>query len=319
MNGHLSDAPSPKIGPLNPGYGMNRTSRRFLLLGSALFASAVCAVADEFTQPVSMPPVTVTATNEIAEEAPLGPNKQPEWTARRRFTTTRIYVQPPWQFEAESGWDAQYFRSGHGSPFHLLTQEFELGLPHRFQVDYEYAETINKGGDGRWRYDSSSFELRWALAEWGKIPLNPTIKAEWKINNADADAYELNLALGDQIAPRWHWGSNLFYEQQVGTDRERELDATLAISYSLIDEKLGIGTEMKLTDETDKDDRVSHLQFQIGPSLQWRPTPRTHLDLVPLLGTTGPSPRVEAFLFFGIDFGPGSEHEGVEPASLRNK
>src|SRR6266850_7539050 len=292
MNSPLANASSHRICPLNPVRRMNRASYRFWLLGSALLAGAVCAMADEYTQPVAMPPVTVTATNQLYEEAPMGPNQQPEWTARRRFATTRVYVQPPWQFEAESGWETQYFRSGKGSPFHKLTQEFELGLPYRFQVDYEYAEAINKGGNGRWTYDSSSFELRWALAEWGKIPLNPTIKAEWKINNADADAYELSLALGDQIAPRWHWGSNLFYEQQVGTDREREYAVSMAFSYTLIDDKLGIGTEMKLTDETDKDDRVSHLQFIIGPSLQWRPTPRTHLDVVPLFGTTGPSPRV---------------------------
>jgi hypothetical protein len=271
--------------------------------------------AEVTTPPTRLPEVTVTGEQPLNEEQPLGENKQPEWAARRRFTTTRIYVQPPWQFEAESGWDATYPRKG--PPSHLLTQEFELGLPHRFQLDYEYAESIN---NGHWRYASSSFEVRWALAEWGKIPLNPTIKAEWKMNNADADAYELNLAFGDEIAPGWHWGSNLFYEQKVGTDRQRELDATLAISYTLIDEKLSLGAEMKLTDETDKDDRVSHLQFQVGPSLQWRPTPRTHLDLVPLFGTTGMSPFLETFVFFGIDFGPGSErNEAVTPASLRNR
>lgn len=267
------------------------------------------------TPPTRLPEVTVTDDEPLNEERPIGANNQPEWTARRRFTTTRVYVQPPWQFEAESGWDATYPRQG--PPSHLLTQEFELGLPYRFQVDYEYAEAIN---NGHWRYDSSSFEVRWALAEWGEIPLNPTLKAEWKLNNADADAYELSVAFGDELAPGWHWGSDLFYEQQVGTDREREFAATLAVSDSVIDETLGIGFEMKFTDETDKDDRVSHLQFQVGPSLQWRPTPRTHLDIVPLLGVTGLSPRVETFIFFGIDFGPGSERsEVLTPASLRNR
>jgi hypothetical protein len=54
--------------------------------------------------------------------------------------------------------------------------------------------------------------------------------------------------------------------------------------------------------------------------MQWRPTPRTHLDVVPLFGVTGQSPQVQSFIFFGIDFGPGSEdHEQLSPASLRNK
>jgi hypothetical protein len=267
--------------------------------------------------PTRMPEVTVTGEQPLTEEIPLGDNQQPEWTARRRFATTRVYVQPPWQVESETGWQADYERSHRGPPSHLLTQEFELGLPYRFQVDYEYAETINAGV---WRYASSSVELRWAFAEWGKIPLNPTVKAEWKMNNSAADAYEFSLALGEEIVPRWHWGANLFYEQQIGDDREREYAAAQAVSYTVVDEELGIGVEMKLKDETDTLDRHSHLEFLVGPSVQWRPTPRTHLDVVSLFGATGPSSRVETFVFFGIDFGPGSErNEGITPASLRNK
>jgi hypothetical protein len=267
------------------------------------------------TPPARLPEVTVTGEQPLNEERPLGPNQQPEWTARRRFTTTRVYVQPPWQIEAETGWDATYGRSG--KPHHLLTQEIEIGLPYRLQLDYEYAETVD--GD-RWRNDSSSVELRWAFAEWGKIPLNPTVKAEWKFNNALADAYELSLALGEEITPRWHWGVNLFYEQQVGDDRETEYAISQAVSYTVIDEKLGVGVEMKFDVETDNLDRHAYPVFLIGPSVQWRPTPRTHLDIAPLFGTTGPSPRIEAFIFFGIDFGPGSERsEAITPVSLRNK
>src|SRR5882762_5575433 len=113
-------------------------SYRVVLLGSALMLGATCSRADNGTQAspvVVMPPVTVTATNQFAEEALIGPNQQPEWTARRRFAFTRIYVQPPWQAETEFGWDAVYPRGG--SPQHVLQQEIELGLPYRFQVDYE--------------------------------------------------------------------------------------------------------------------------------------------------------------------------------------
>lgn len=289
-----------------------------------LMAGAVCSPAqtsssetpgEVTTPPARLPEVTVTGQQPLNEDRPLGDNQQPEWTARRRFVTTRIYVQPPWQVEEETGWDATYGRSG--TPVHLLTQEIELGLPYRFQVDYEYAEGIDHG---IWDTASQSAELRWAFAEWGKIPLNPTIKFEWKFTNHAADSYELNLALGEDFGPRWHWGANLFFEQQVGDDRETEHTISQALSYSVIDEKFGVGVEMELKDETDNLDRNSHLVFLIGPSVQWRPTPRTHLDVVPLLGTTGPSPRIETLVFFGFDFGPGSEHhEGITPASLRNR
>src|SRR6185369_12987607 len=54
-------------------------------------------------KPGILPPMIVSATNmpahELLEAQPIGPNQQPEWTTRRRFSTTRIYVLPPWQFE----------------------------------------------------------------------------------------------------------------------------------------------------------------------------------------------------------------------------
>ena len=301
---------------------MNRASYRFCLFGLALFASAVCAMADEFTQPVATPPVTVTATNLLQEETLIGPNQQPEWTARRRFAITRVYVQPPWQAETEFGWDAVYPRGG--SPQHEIQQEFELGLPYRFQVDYEIhgANFVegDAGGGRHWHYAASEFELRWAVADWGKIPMNPTVKAEWKHDNGGQDAYEFNLLLGDELSRGWHWGSNLFYEQAVNGDRRTEKAISLAVSYSVIDEKLGVGMETRLDSENDVDDRHPHLNEELGPSIQWRPTPRTHLDLEALFGVTGFAPHVETFVFFGVDFGPGSEPtEGLTPASLRMK
>src|SRR6266404_1547449 len=269
---------------------------------------AMAQADDIYSTPVTLPPVTVTATNALQEEALVGPYQQPEWTARRRFTITRIYVLPPWQAETEFGWDAKYPRGG--SPQHTLQQEFELGLPYRFQIDYEiHGANFVEGdtGGGRWHYDSSEFELRWALAAWGKIPLNPTVKVEWKHNNGGTDAAEANLLLGDELTPRWHWGSDLFYEQGVNGDRRTEKAVSLAISYSAIDEKLGVGMEARLDSENDVDDRHAHLNLEVGPSLQWRITPRLHLDLEPLFGVTGFAPHIETFVFMGYDFGPGSE------------
>src|SRR5579859_3157736 len=216
---------------------------RLIMAGMALLSLAILSAAradDMVAPPVTLPPVTVTATNALQEEAPVGPNQQPEWTARRRFTVTRIYVLPPWQVETEFGWDAMYPRGG--SPQHTLQQEFELGLPYRFQIDYEiHGANFVEGdkGGGPWHYDSSEFELRWALADWGKIPLNPTLKAEWKHENGGTDAAEANLLLGDELAPRWHWGVDGFYEQRVNGDRRTEFAASAAISYSVIDDRFG--------------------------------------------------------------------------------
>ena len=308
-----------------PALRLSLGKMQFLWLTAfALFGCAMRSLAQSDAQPVNplpMPAVTVTGTNELSEETLMGPNQQPEWTARRRFAITRIYVQPPWQAETEFGWDAVYPRGG--SPQHEIQQEIELGLPYRFQVDYEiHGANFQEGstGGGRWHYDDSEWELRWALADWGKIPLNPTLKTEWKHVDGGQDACEFDLLLGDEWAPRWHWGSDLFYEQAVNGDRRTEKAVSLAVSYSAIDEKLGIGMETRLDSENDVDDRHAHLNLELGPSVQWRLTSRLHLNLESLFGVTGFAPNVETFVFMGYEFGPGSEsREGVQPISLQTK
>ena len=88
----------------------------------------------------------------------------------------------------------------------------------------------------------------------------------------------------------------------------------------MIDEKLSVGVEMKLESETESDKRRHPpIEFDLGPSVQWRPTRHTHLDIVPLVGVTSASPRVEMWLVFGFDFGLGQEKGTVAPVSTRSK
>jgi len=177
-------------------------------------------------------------------------------------------------------------------------------LPYRFQLDI-YENVDHADGSTR---ASNQVEGRWAFADWGRIPLNPTLYAEWKFNGAGPDAYEIKLLLGEQLAPRWQWGFNLFYEQETGGGRATEWGFSQAVSYSAIDSKFSVGVEMNFEHTTERGARSNPaIEFLIGPSVQWRPTPRMHLDLVPLFGTTSDSPRVEAFIVFGIELGTGSE------------
>jgi len=247
----------------------------------------------------------------LQEEQLIGENQQPEWTTRRRFATTRAYVISPWQVEFEQWWKGKFPRQGDSE--HLFQSEVELGLPYRFQLDvYENLEL----NGSRFRHQGNQVEGRWALADWGKIFLNPTIYGEWKFNDHSPDAYELKLLLAQEFAPRWHWAFNVFYEQEVGGGRGSESGFSQALSYSVADEKLSVGVEMNLERQSEPNLNGSPaVEFLIGPSVQWRPCPRVHLDLVPLVGTTGDSPRVEAFVVFGFDFGKGGKHEAYMPAS----
>ncbi len=272
------------------------------------------------TKPSPLPPAVVTAqgamTNELAEEQLVGPNEQPEWTTRRRFATTRVYVLQPGQMEFEQWWKGQWPREGKAN--HLFQSEVEFGLPYRFQVDVY--ENLERTDLGTFQHQGVQTEARWALADWGKIPLNPTLYGEWAFNDHAPDKYEVKLLLGEDLAPRWHWGFNVFYEQEVGGARGSEAGFAQAVSYTVLDEKLSVGLEMKLERTSNPNlDGGPAVEFDLGPSIQWRITPRLHLDLVPLFGTTSDSPLVEAWVVFGFDFGPGGNHRVLAPTSTRGR
>src|SRR6266436_2158114 len=88
---------------------------------------------------------------------------------------TSAYVLPPWTFYFGEIYEGDAFR--HGLPDHLFTQEVEMGLPYRFGVAAETELERFNGGGG---FQTVSIEGRYALADWNKIPLNPTLFAEYK-------------------------------------------------------------------------------------------------------------------------------------------
>lgn len=263
---------------------------------------------------VQMPEVKVSG--QYNEDARSGPYNAPEWTNDRRFSTTRIYLQQQgWgQVGFEQWWRGRYYRDGTAQ--NKFEEEIEIGLPYRFQLDIYENWVMDQ--DRYTTQDEASIELRWALADWGKIPLNPTLYAEYAFVDAGADTVELKLLLGDNIGPRWHWGANFSLEQEVTDAHSTELLFAQGISYTLIDQKLDVGVEMEFIHTTEYGSRSDpSVEFQMGPSIQWRPTSWSHIDIVPLIGMTGDSPRVESFVIFGIDFGPGRNKEhGYKPAAL---
>src|SRR5437879_302926 len=115
-------------------------------VGAGLALSISCFHGQE-TKPTRLPEVTSTDTplsRTPTQERRNGANKQPEWTAQRRFSTTHIYVLPPLQFELEQWWEGKFPR--HGKAYHLFQSEVGIGLPYRFQLDlYENIERTTTG------------------------------------------------------------------------------------------------------------------------------------------------------------------------------
>ena len=155
-----------------------------------------------------MPVVNSLAGSLLTEEQPADETGRPEWTSARLFPGTPVYIQKvPWEVGIESWWRLKHRRDG--TIAHRLLQEVEIGRTGRMQLDL-YTDHEGRN-DGRFHFQSFNVELRYALADWGKIWGNPTIYAEYKFADKHwgPDVYEFKLLFGDQLAPRWHWGAEL--------------------------------------------------------------------------------------------------------------
>jgi hypothetical protein len=254
----------------------------------------------------------------------IGNYGQPEWTARRRFTLGSVYVQPEEQFEAEFGWQRASFATQPDQ--HEFNQELEIGLPHRWQLNVESAHRDFREDRParRWHHDSAGLGLRYAPADWGKLPLNPTLGVSWKGNSGAADAVSGQLILATELSPRWHWGATLLHERQTGGPRRRESTVASGVSFSVINETLSVGLEGRISRLTEQLDLHTQNHRSIGPSVQWRPVDQLHFDFAPLWGSGRGAARREVLVFVGFEFGDGADDgdEGrkkLEPASTRKQ
>src|SRR5438046_281626 len=261
------------------------------------------------------------ATEEITivgEEVPSAYGAPPS-LSRSRFTPLlNAYVLPPWAVYTSVIYQGDALRFNR--PDHRFTEEIELGLPARFGVAIENSI---EGFRGIWQDRSFSVEARYAFADWDKIPLNPTIFAEWKFGIGDIlpDAYEIRLLLSEEFFGKLEWALNAFFEQEVTGDRGREYGfaQSVAIPVLLPNERLKVGAEMQLTGFTDKGIRGDpSWRFIVGPTIGWKPTANTRFDISPLIGATDDAPRISVFAVFSLLFG-GKETSGEAPVSTRNR
>jgi len=261
--------------------------------------------------------------------------------SRARFSpTTSAYVLPPWTFYFGTIYEGDAFR--HGLPDHLFTQEVEMGLPYRFGVAAETELERFNGGGG---FQTVSLEGRYALADWNKIPLNPTLFAEYKfgvgtIRHEEGpppppgeeeeesgppkvpDAYEFRLLLAEDFGERVEWAMNWFFEKENTGDRGREWGFAQSATMPVLlpHEQLKVGVEMEYKNFTVKDTRGDPMHsFVIGPTAAFRPSKNTRFDVSTLFGCTADAPAVQVFAVFSFLLGPGEEQGAEAPVSTRNR
>lgn len=237
----------------------------------------------------------------LREEGLIGPYQQPLWTATRRFPTTRVYVVPEGKLEAEY-WLRTTFKKD-GTVDYRSLYEVEFGLPHRLQFDiYLRTDQSGKSGDV---YNSEQLELRYALADWGKLPGNPTLYLEWIRHDKEygPDQIEPKLLFGGELAPRWHWGLNFVGEFETGGELEREYSVRSGLSYALQDYALALGAECQASFTDTREDRGDFEEsIVIGPSVQYRPSHEMTINFAPLFGVTDDSPDAQIWFNAGWEF-----------------
>ena len=251
-----------------------------------------------------MPPVTVYGKASLSDDDRIGTYAQPRWKAQRLFGETRIYVIPEGTVEFEYWLLPELHRNHEPSDF---THQFEVefGMPYHFQLDL-YAVANQTGPKGQLLFNEQKVELRWAFADWGKIPGNPTLYLEWNPRDQLPPHVEGKLLLGGQIASGWHWGSNFVFEHEAGGLQENSKEWTLGVSRVIREAKFSFGAESKLAFLSGKDP-LGHRgpndkEWGIGPSLQLRPLPAMHLDVANLFGATHDAPRAQLFVVLGWEF-----------------
>ncbi len=335
-----------------------RLARRVLGLFAVTCAAFSFSFSASAQDAVSTPPPSpASSTNSTAstaesgtaqtvvvrgEEVPSAYGAPPALSRSRFSNLVNAYVLPPYAVYAGLIYQGDALRFNR--PDHSFTEEVELGLPYRFGVAVEnQIETFR----GTTQERSFSIEGRYALADWDKIPLNPTLFVEYKFGIGDIlhdegppepagkgealdflnehnplpDAVEVRLLLAETFG-EVEWALNGFFEQETSGDRGREYGFAQSAMVPIIlpRERLKVGVEMLLTTFTDKGIRDDpSYRFIIGPSIAWKPSKNTRFDVSPLFGATDDSPRASVFAVFSYVFGGSEGTEAEAPTSTRNR
>ena len=231
--------------------------------------------------------MVVTGPRALKEEERIGDYGQPRWTVARRFPTVRTYVVPAGTVQLDWTLDMHMPLEKADERRYRSKYEFEFGLGSRLQFDF-FLQTQQTGtGPGSpLAIRRENVELRYGLADWGVIWGNPALYASWGRRNGLPDVAELKLLLGDEIAPRWHWGFNLVWEHELSDTLVNGYLVVGGVSYTVVDQKFSIGLELRgeIEDVIGARFQAEEAELVAGPSLFWRPQPAMHVALALLLG-----------------------------------
>ena len=289
--------------------------------------------------------VTTPMVNVRGEEVPSSYGATPGFSRSRFSNLTQAYVLPPGAVFAGLIYQGDSLKFNR--PDHMFTQEVEIGLPNRFGIAFENAIENHRGTTQERTF---SIEGRYALADWNKIPLNPTLFVEYKFGVGDIlhdegppemvpkgegrafleehlplpDSVEVRLLLAQDFSNKVEWAANIFCEQEIGGDRGREIGFSQSLMFPILlsNERLKVGAEMQYISFTDaglREEGTKSARVVIGPTVAWKPSKNTRLDVSPLFGVTDDAPHASVFVVFSMLFGGHETEKAEAPASTRNR
>src|SRR6266513_1559041 len=252
------------------------STKRIFTLAHATLGVLLLGATAASAQETENPQVVVRAE---AGEIPSAYGAPPDLSHGSISTLTKSYVLSPFSFELEGGYEGDIFR--HGLPVQLFRQEVEMGLPARFTVGVQN-QVEHFAGD---TFDRSfTLEARYALANWNKLPLNPTISAEYRfgLSNGTRDSGELALLFSHDFPHEIEWAMNIFVDRDLGGKENTNAGFAQSVEVPVLlpEEKLEVGLEMQYRSggETIGLERKTK-GLAIGPTLAWRPTKDARFDL----------------------------------------
>lgn len=243
----------------------------------------------------------------FTQNEPVGEYKQPVWSTYRRFPSTRIYVQVPKGKAMYEKWMEIRDARKPGDPTKIrMRDELALGLGNRIELDLYLHTEYTAYGDSTSRntltWRGFSWEIRYALANWGKIFGNPTLYFEYQYLNNGYRKIEPKILLGGNINPKSIWGLNLVHERELATKKERDEEYKVTASYGrMINNWFSAGLSYQLVHEIERENDVagSFTDHFIGPSLQFKFHERAYLDVEPLFGLEDSGNKMKTFVIFG--------------------
>ncbi|NDD28530.1 MAG: hypothetical protein EB084_09735 [Proteobacteria bacterium] len=187
----------------------------------------------------------------------------PYWTPR----------QGEIEFEVYNGW---YDR---GLPEHQI--EVEYGVTDRFTTGV-YGVWGNEGEGGGTRFNATKLELRYRLAPYRTLPVDPTLYVEYEKATiaGGADRIEGKLILSKDIG-LLNVTTNLNWEKSLRPGEQTMFEYTVAASYP-VSRTVTLGLEIK-------NNEVERLR-ELIPGVYWQLSRRTRLNIGPAIPLRGSAP-----------------------------